>query len=55
MFKFMKRQKNIAQVAKQQLKENRQVIESLRAYDEGKKDISTHNVAERLSHVRTSS
>ncbi|MBX2866445.1 hypothetical protein KTR10_00575 [Candidatus Kaiserbacteria bacterium] len=55
MFNFLKRKKNITQIAERQLKENKQVIESLRDYDEGKKVISTDNVADRLSNVQTSS
>ena len=40
---------DIKVIAKQQLDENRGVFESLKEYDEGKKDISTTNVK---SHLR---
>lgn len=42
-------------VAEQQLKENRAIIESLRDYDIGKKDISTADVEKRLSDIQIAS
>ena len=55
MFNFLKRKKNknIEEIAKQELEENRGVFESFRDYDEGKKDISTDNVEERFTRVQT--
>ena len=45
MFKFLKKDKvNIEKIAKQQFEENRAVFDSLKAYDEGKKEISTTNI-----------
>jgi hypothetical protein len=42
----------VIEVAQQQLEENRAIIESLRDYDIGKKDISTRNVERRLPDIR---
>ena len=39
----------VLSVAKEQLKEHRDVIESLRDYDEGKKDIHTADLERRLN------
>lgn len=55
MFNFLRKKpekEGIVGVAKQQLKENRAIIESLRDYDTGKKDISTRDVERRLPNVR---
>lgn len=54
MFNFWKTTKNtndISVIAKKQLDKNRAVFESLKAYDEGKKNISTTNIKKRLQHL----
>lgn len=53
MFKFFRKKKNsLEKVAEQKLRENADVIKSLRDYDEGKKDISTRNIERRLPNIR---
>lgn len=54
MFKLFKRRKeaDIKEVVERQLRKNAQVIESLRDYDAGKKDISTRTAEERLPDIR---
>lgn len=42
----------VIDVAQQQLHANRAVIESLRDYDTGKKNISTRDVERRLGDIR---
>lgn len=57
MLNFLKRKKNkknFNSVAKKQLRENREVLKSLREYDEGKKEISTANVRKHLQCIRPS-
>lgn len=44
-------QSDIEQIAAKQLDQNRAVIESLRDYDEGKKDISTAAVERHLRSI----
>ena len=41
----------VLEVAKEQLKEHREVIESLRDYDAGKKEIHTADLERRLRNV----
>jgi len=41
-------EKTVKELAKEELESNRAVFESLRDYDEGKKDISTTNVKKHL-------
>lgn len=59
--RLFKRQKNtqtrseVVHVAQKQLDENRAVIESLRDYDIGKKDISTADIERRLRDIRATS
>lgn len=58
MFKFLKLKKNkedFTSVAKKQLRENMSVLESLRDYDEGKKQISTTNVKKHMRNIQTTS
>jgi hypothetical protein len=58
MFGFLRSKKNkkdFKSVADKQLKENKAVLESLRDYDEGKKEISTVNVKKHLPNIRTTS
>lgn len=55
MFNFFRRKKNIDEVVKRKLKENIGVINSLRDYDEGKKDISTTQLEQRLLNIRLTS
>jgi hypothetical protein len=57
MFKLFGPAKNtdLRKVAEKQLQKNVRVIESLRDYDAGKKDISTHTAEERLLDVRAAS
>jgi len=55
MFGFLfkkKEKKDIKKVAEKQLEENKAVIESLRDYDTGKKDISTGDIERRLPDIR---
>ena len=49
---FGKDNKEVRQVAKEQLRKNLSAIESLRDYDTGKKDISTSDVEKRLRNIR---
>ena len=53
--KDKKDQNEVMKVAEKQLKENRAIIESLRDYDIGKKDISTADIEKRLPDIRTAS
>lgn len=56
MFGFLKKKKDsIKKVAEKQLEENKEVIESLRDYDEGKKDIQTRDLERRLPDIRVTS
>ena len=55
MFKLFRSKKDLKSVANKQLKENKAVLESLRDYDEGKKEISTANVKRHLPNIRTTS
>lgn len=57
MFKLFRRTKDtdLEKVAEKQLQKNIHVIESLRDYDAGKKDISTRKAEERLPGVRVAS
>ena len=58
MFKIFTRknkENQIQQVAEKQLKKNVGVIESLRDYDAGKKDISTDTAKRRLPDIRVAS
>ena len=55
MFNFISkrfRRHDIRKVAQEQLEENRAVLESLRDYDEGKKDISTTTIKQHLGDIR---
>ncbi len=45
---------SIEKLAKEELKQNRAVFESLRDYDEGKKEISTTNVKKHLRDLQRS-
>jgi hypothetical protein len=45
-------QNEVIRVAEKQLDENRDIIESLRDYDIGKKDISTANVERRMQDIQ---
>ena len=51
---FWKKSKKdgVIEVAEQQLQKNRSIIESLRDYDTGKKNISTRDVERRLRDIR---
>jgi len=55
MFKFLSKKKSFKSVAKKQLRDNKAVLESLRDYDEGKKQISTINVKKHLRNIQTTS
>lgn len=57
MFKLFKSTKktDLKKVAEKQLEKNIRVIESLRDYDAGKKDISTRTAEKRLPSVRVAS
>ncbi|MCK5591622.1 MAG: hypothetical protein KAI72_06680 [Candidatus Pacebacteria bacterium] len=50
-----KNKKDFKSVAEKQLVKNITVLESLRDYDEGKKEISTTNVKKRLPNIQTTS
>lgn len=55
MLKFWKKtKKDIKPLIKEELEKNRAVLESLRAYDKGEKDISTVNVQKHLRDLHTS-
>lgn len=45
--------KDINKIAEKELRENFSVLESLKDYDQGKKDISTNRVADRLRDLQT--
>lgn len=45
-------QNDVVKVAKKQLEEKRAIIESLRDYDIGKKDISTAGIERRLPDIQ---
>lgn len=49
---FKNSEKDFKKVVEKQLKNNARVIESLRDYDLGKKEISTSNVEKRLPDLR---
>ncbi|MCA9355441.1 hypothetical protein KC865_02720 [Candidatus Kaiserbacteria bacterium] len=56
MFWFRKKDKEESEVkviAEEQLEKNREVFESLKEYDEGKKEISTTNVKAHLRDIQT--
>ena len=58
MFWFRRKDKQAADVtaiAHKKLDQNRAVFESLKEYDEGKKDISTTNVKEHLRDLQPTS
>jgi hypothetical protein len=59
MWQFWKKDQqtkmSVQDIAKKQLEENRAVFESLKQYDEGKKDISTTHVREHLRDLQTTS
>ena len=44
----------ISELAKKQLDDNREIFNSLKEYDEGKKDISTTNVKRHLRDLQPS-
>lgn len=46
---------SVQDIAKKQLEENRAVFESLKQYDEGKKDIPTTHVRKHLRDLQTTS
>ena len=59
MFEFLRKktlknkgESEVVQVAEKQLEEKRAIIESLRDYDSGKKDIPTRDVERRLPGIR---
>jgi hypothetical protein len=55
-FSFFKTKKqDVKEITEKELRENISVIESLRDYDNGKKDISTTSIERRLPHIRTAS
>lgn len=59
MFKFLMWRKKensngIKKIAKEELEKNRAVLESLRDYDQGKKEISTTNVKRHLRDIQHS-
>tara|TARA_B100000678_G_C17744324_1_gene316041 strand:+ start:83 stop:256 length:174 start_codon:yes stop_codon:yes gene_type:complete len=43
--------KTLALLATKKIKENNEVLQSLKDYDEGKKKISTTNIEKRLSNI----
>jgi hypothetical protein len=45
--------KNINKIAEKELRENFSAIKSLKDYDQGKKQISTNRVADRLQDLQT--
>lgn len=51
---FLKKYKkaDVIKIAEKQLQEKRALIESLRDYDTGKKDIQTSNLERRLPNIR---
>lgn len=56
MLNFLKNKKSdIKKVAEKQLKKNVRVIESLRDYDQGEKDISTSKLERSLPRIRVTS
>jgi len=56
LLSFLKSNKDskAKKVIEKELKENIKVIESLRDYDQGKKEISTSELEKRLSNVQNS-
>lgn len=55
IFSYMRKKlvsQSVTDIAKEQLEKNRAAIESLRDYDEGKKDISTTDVERRLRDIQ---
>jgi hypothetical protein len=62
--RFFKKQRNknethdakkLKKVMNRELRENREVLESLRDYDAGKKDISTRDIERRVRDIQRSS
>lgn len=56
LFSFFKKKKDTREVdsiAREKLAANKSVLESLRAYDQGEKEISTAGVEKRLQDIRT--
>ena len=51
-FRSKSKTRDLKAITEKQLHKNMEVIKSLRDYDEGKKDISTHNVQKYLPSVR---
>ena len=53
IFNWMKKahRSDVVKVAEKQLEKNRDVIESLRDYDQGKKDIQIADVGRRLRNI----
>jgi hypothetical protein len=49
---FTKNKEEVKEVAREQLIKNAEVIQSLKDYDEGKKDISTTELEKRLPNIR---
>ena len=49
---FHTKKTEFERVAEKQLRENKEVIESLRDYDAGKKEISTRKIERRLPNIR---
>jgi|GEM_PF-1148641 len=55
IFAQIDNENNFKKVAEKQLKNNMAVIQSLRDYDEGKKDISTRDLERSLPGIRVTS
>jgi hypothetical protein len=53
--KKMNTQNDVKDVARRQLRKNRAVLESLREYDEGKKEIPTADVRKHLPNLQSPS
>ena len=52
MFNFLKKHKTFTDIAKKQIKKNKKVLGSLRAYDKGEKKISIDHLKRRLPDIR---
>lgn len=53
MFSFLrKKNKDIKKVAEEQLQKHIEVLQSLKDYDSGKKDISTSDIERHLPNIR---
>tara|TARA_Y100001935_G_C16982152_1_gene349355 strand:- start:311 stop:490 length:180 start_codon:yes stop_codon:yes gene_type:complete len=50
---FTKNNTHIREVAEKELRDNFSVLKSLQDYDQGKKEISTDNVADRMRDLQT--